>query len=113
MHYNDKELIMRTLFRDYLTNKFKYTSEYKGVPIGTINEYKKFIDFTRFYIMYRGPRKGYGNCTLKKDAIKADIYEYSAGDITINRKERENYLAGIRINRIIAKTSTGCTCGSK
>ena len=92
MHYNDKELIMGILFRPYLTNKFKYTSEYKGVPIELINQYKQFIDFTRFYIMYRGPRRGNGNCTLKKDAIKADIYEYSVHDTIIKRKEREDYL---------------------
>lgn len=92
MHYNDKELIMGILFRPYLSNKFKYTSEYKSIPVELISKYKEFIDFTRYYIMYRGPRKGRGNVTLKKDAISADIYEYDSGTIWSKRKEREEYL---------------------
>jgi hypothetical protein len=92
MHYNDKELIMGILFRPYLTNKFKYTSEYKSIPVELINKHKEFIDFTRYYIMYRGPRKGRGNVTLKRDAIKADIYEYTIDNIIRKRKEREDYL---------------------
>jgi hypothetical protein len=92
LDYDDKMVIMDRLYRDYTANPLKYTCLYKAIPVALIDEYKKFIDFTRFYIMYRGPRKGYGNCTLKKDAIKADIYQYSTRDTNIKRKEREDYL---------------------
>ena len=92
LDYDDKMVIMDRLYRDYTANPLKYTCIYKAIPVELIDEYKKFIDFTRFYIMYRGPRRGNGNCTLKKDAIKADIYQYSSRDILINRQDRENYL---------------------
>lgn len=95
MHYNDKELIMGVLFRPYLSNKFKYTSKYKAIPVELINQHKQFIDFTRYYIMYRGPRKGRGYVTLKRDAITADIYEYTIDNIIRKRKDRQRKLFNI------------------
>ena len=103
MDYNDKLKIMEILFRDYTPDHRKYTSIYKGVPIQLINEYKKFIDFTKFRIMYRGPRTSTCNCTLKKDAIKADIYEYSVHDTIIKRQERSQYILYCRRGLSIVK----------
>ena len=103
MDYNDKLKIMEILFRDYTPDHRKYTSIYKGVPIQLINEYKKFIDFTKFYIMYRGPRRGRGNTTLKQDAVRADIYEYSVHDTIIKRQERLNYILYCRRGFSIVK----------
>lgn len=90
--YSTKSQVLDILFKDYKNTRRTYMTRYKGVPVEIIDEYKKFIDFTRFYIMYRGPRKGQGNCTLKKDAIKADIYEYTPQVINEKRLMRENYL---------------------
>ena len=104
MDYNDKLKIMEILFRDYTSDHRKYTSIYKGVPVELINEYKKFIDFTKFYIMYRGPRrKGRGNITLKQDAVRADIYGYSVHDTIIKRQERLNYILYCRRGFSIVK----------
>jgi hypothetical protein len=75
-----------------MSNHFKYTSIYKGIPVEVINEHKKFIDFTRYYIKYRGPRKGAGYSTLKSDAHSGDIYEYPMSKIIDNRIDRGNYL---------------------
>lgn len=102
MDNNDKLKIMEILFRDYTSGR-KYTSIYKGVPVQLINEYKKFIDFTKFYIMYRGPRRGRGNTTLKQDAVRADIYEYSVHDTIIKRQERSNYILYCRRGLSIVK----------
>ena len=97
--YSTKAQVMDIIFKDYKNTRRSYMTRYKGIPVDIINEYKKFIDFTRFYIMYRGPRKGRGNCTLKKDAIKADIYEYNQYSINEKRLMRENYLDYLNNNR--------------
>jgi hypothetical protein len=103
MDNNDKQKIMGILFRDYTPDHRKYTSIYKGVPVQLINENKKFIDFTRFYIMYRGPRRGRGNTILKQDAVRADIYEYRPRDIIAKRQERIQYNNYVRRGLSIVK----------
>jgi len=91
-NYVKQNSVMSVVFSDYRNFNPDIMSSFKGIPVAEVNEHKKFIDFTRYYIMYRGPRKGRGNVTLKRDAIKADIYEYTIDNIIRKRKEREDYL---------------------
>ena len=59
-----------------------YSSVMKGIPVSEENlesarsHLVKIYEIPRSktYVMYRGPRTGCGNCTLKKDAMWFDIY---------------------------------------
>ena len=59
-----------------------YSSVMKGIPVYEENlesarsHLVKIYEIPRSktYVMYRGPRTGHGNCTLKKDAMWFDIY---------------------------------------
>ena len=59
-----------------------YSSVMKGIPVSEENlesarsHLVKIYEIPRSktYVMYRGPRTGHGNCTLKKDAMWFDIY---------------------------------------
>ena len=62
-----------------------YSSVMKGIPVSEENlesarsHLVKIYEIPRSktYVMYRGPRTGHGNCTLKKDAMWFDIYTRS------------------------------------
>jgi len=62
-----------------------YSSVMRGIPVSEENlesarsHLVKVYEIPRSktYVMYRGPRTGYGNCTLKKDAMWFDIYTRS------------------------------------
>ena len=59
-----------------------YSSVMKGIPVSEENleSARSYlvkiyeIPRSKTYVMYRGPRTGHGNCTLKKDAMWFDIY---------------------------------------
>ena len=59
-----------------------YSSIMRGIPVSEENldsarsHLVKVYEIPRSktYVMYRGPRTGYGNCTLKKDAMWFDLY---------------------------------------
>ena len=52
----------------------------KGVPLEYMESAKDLtsevlnISRSRMYVMYRGPRTGRGNLTLKRDAHSFDLY---------------------------------------
>lgn len=113
---NRKAKIMDILFQDFKVNDnmtyrscggySKYRSKYKNVPIADYEQNKRFIDFTRFYAIFRGPRKKeilrsyisgkeyikIANSTRKADAVRVDIYEYPNYQVQNNRQQRMDYL---------------------
>ena len=66
----------------YRMNSNGYSSIMRGVPMTeenlntVMNHVTKVHKSNRsdYYVMYRGPRTGHGNCTLKKDAMWFDLY---------------------------------------
>jgi hypothetical protein len=112
---NRRAKIMDILFQDYKTDNMtyfyngsvsRYHSKYKNVPIAEYEQNKRFIDFTRFYAIFRGPRRKqvvrsyytgkeytlYDSTTRKANAVKVDIYEYANSQIQHNRQQRMDYL---------------------
>ena len=64
----------------YLLNSKGYASVMKGVPLEYMENAKdlasEVLNSSRsdMYVMYRGPRTGCGNLTLKRDAHSCDLY---------------------------------------
>mgnify|MGYP003342421948 FL=1 len=58
---------------------------------------KQFIDFTKYYVMFRGPRPSFGQCsTRKRDAKAFDVYKRSDYDTKRLRIEKEAFERGVR-----------------
>ena len=85
--YDKKARIMRILLSDYESDR-KYTSLFRQVPISDYEAVKPFIDYTRYYICFRGPRGGYGYSTIKADAFAFDVYEYHSRKVYNNRTSK-------------------------
>jgi len=66
----------------YRMNSRGFSSVMRGIPVseenleGARSHLSSLYEIPRkgIYVMYRGPRTGHGNCTLKKDAMWFDIY---------------------------------------
>ena len=87
--YDKKARLMAILLSDYKSDSSKYTSLFRQVPISDYDMVKPFIDYTRYYICFRGPRKGYGDSTLKSDAFAFDVYEFDSRKVFDNRNSRD------------------------
>lgn len=85
--YYTKAKIMRILLSDYESSG-EFTSLFRQVPISDYEFVKPFIDYTRFYICFRGKRRGFGYSTLKSDAFAFDVYEYDSRKVYNNRTSR-------------------------
>jgi hypothetical protein len=85
--YDKKARIMRILLSDYESSG-EFTSLFRQVPISDYEAVKPFIDYTRYYICFRGKRRGYGYSTLKSDAFAFDVYEYDNRKVYNNRTSR-------------------------
>ena len=95
MDYRLKEVSMQNALSDYVT-PVGYRSSFKGVPFGRYAEVLQFIDFTKYYVMFRGPRPHFGqSSTRKRDAKAFDIYQFSDRDCRENRLEREAFARGV------------------
>jgi hypothetical protein len=94
LDYKQKEDIMQAMFHLHKTPD-GYRSSYKGVPIYNYEEIKQFIDFTKYYVMFRGPRNRGASSTRKRDAKAFDVYMRSARDTILIRTEREAFLRGV------------------
>jgi len=94
MEYRLKEITMCQALQDYQTPT-GYRSSYKGVPFGRYAEVLPYIDFTKYYVMFRGPRNRGASSTRKRDAKAFDVYMRSARDTHILRIEREAFLRGV------------------
>ena len=74
-----------------------FRSSFKGVPFGRYAEVLPYIDFTKYYVMFRGPRPSRAqSSTRKRDAKAFDVYMRSARDTNILRTEREAFMRGVR-----------------
>ena len=95
MHYRLKEITMCQALEDYQTPT-GYRSSYKGVPFGRYAEVLPYIDFTKYYVMFRGPRPNRAqSSTRKRDAKAFDVYMRSARDTMLLRTEREAFQRGV------------------
>ena len=95
MHYLLKEITMCQALEDYQTPT-GYRSSYKGVPFGRYAEVLPYIDFTKYYVMFRGPRPNRAqSSTRKRDAKAFDVYMRSARDTMLLRTEREAFQRGV------------------
>jgi len=95
MEYRLKEVSMQNALSDYVT-PVGYRSSFKGVPFGRYAEVLQFIDFTKYYVMFRGPRPSRAqSSTRKRDAKAFDVYMRSARDTMLIRTEREAFMRGV------------------
>lgn len=96
MDYRFKEVTMQNALADYVT-PVGFRSSFKGVPFGRYAEVLPYIDFTKYYVMFRGPRPNFGqSSTRKRDAKAFDVYMRSARDTMLLRTEREAFQRGVR-----------------
>lgn len=94
MDYRLKEITMCQALGDYQT-PIGFRSIYKGVPFGRYAEVLPYIDFTKYYVMFRGPRNRGDSSTRKRNAKAFDVYMRSARDTSMLRIEREAFLRGV------------------
>ena len=81
-----------------------FRSSYKGVPIYNYEVIKEFIDFTKYYVMFRGPRPNFGqSSTRKRDAKAFDVYQRSNRDTLLIRTEREAFKRGVNYGRVYGR----------
>ena len=93
--YEVKEAVMRDALLDYVTPA-GYRSSFKGVPFGRYAEVLPYIDFTKYYVMFRGPRPSRAqSSTRKRDAKAFDVYMRSARDTSRLRIESEAFKRGV------------------
>jgi DUF2075 family protein len=94
--YRQKEDLMKMVFAKWQAPA-GFRSSYKGVPMDNYEVVKQFIDFTKYYIMFRGPRPSFGqSSTRKRDAKAFDVYERSRRDTELVRTEREAFMRGVK-----------------
>jgi len=93
--YVDKEVVMDALFSKYQTQG-NFRSKYKAVPITMYEQVKDFIDFTKYYVCFRGPRTSNSYSTLKCDAYAFDVYQRDARTVNRIRDEREAFHRGVQ-----------------
>ena len=92
--YKSKDIKMQETLKTF-KSPVGYSSVYKGVPFEFYELLKQQIDFTKYYVMFRGPRPNGANSTRKRDAKKFDIYENTLATTHYNRLEREAFLRGV------------------
>ena len=95
LDYKQKEEIMQAMFVVH-KSPAGFRSTYKGAPMFNYENIKQFIDFTKYYVMFRGPRIRGASSTRKRDAHSFDVYQYSDRDIRENRLEREAFNRGVQ-----------------
>jgi len=95
LDYKQKEDIMQAMFVMH-KSPIGFRSVYKGVPIYNYEGIKQFIDFTKYFVMFRGPRRRGSNSTRKCDAYAFDVYERDARTVREIRIERESFLRGMK-----------------
>ena len=96
LDYKQKEDIMKLVFAKWATPT-GFQSTYKGVPMDNYEGIKQFIDFTKYYVMFRGPRPepGFKGSTRKRNSMAFDLYVRSVRDTIILRTEREAFMRGV------------------
>ena len=96
MDYRLKEVSMQNALSDYVA-PVGFRSSYKGVPFGRYAEVLRFIDFTKYFVMFRGPRPRFNqSSTRKRDAKAFDVYMRDARTTNELRIEREAFYRGVQ-----------------
>ena len=105
LQYENKRQLMHLMLNQYsvdiaMTYKYNgrqvnYTALYKNVPMAVYNDTKRYFDYTRFRVMFRGKRFSRNSySTPKCNAKCVDVYEFSGNQVIENRINRETYLKG-------------------
>ena len=95
LNYQEKEEIMQKMFVMH-NSPIGFRSVYKGIPIYNYEAIKQFIDFTKYFVMFRGPRPRIGqSSTRKRDAHSFDVYKRDPLTVNHIRIEREAFLRGV------------------
>ena len=95
LDYKQKEDLMKMIFAKWQAPA-GFRSSYKGVPMDNYDGIKQFIDFTKYYVMFRGPRPSRAqSSTRKRDAKAFDVYMRSNRDVQLIRTEREAFARGV------------------
>jgi len=95
LDYQQKEDLMKMIFAKWQAPA-NFRSSYKGVPMDNYDGIKQFIDFTKYYVMFRGPRPSFHqSSTRKRDAKAFDVYMRSNRDVQLIRTEREAFARGV------------------
>jgi hypothetical protein len=94
MEYRLKEIAMCQALESYQAPA-NFRSSYKAVPFSYYEEVKRFIDFTKYYVMFRGPRNRGASSTRKRDAKAFDVYQRSDRDTREIRLERDAFKRGV------------------
>jgi hypothetical protein len=95
LNYQQKENIMQSIFANH-NSPIGFRSVYKGIPIDSYEQIKEFIDFTKYFVMFRGPRRRNASSTRKCDAKAFDVYERDARTVREIRIEREAFIRGVQ-----------------
>ena len=95
LNYNEKEAVMQAIFGNH-KSPAGFRSIYKGMPIGNYETIKQFIDFTKYFVMFRGPRNRGASSTRKRDAKAFDVYERDARTVREIRIELEAFQRGVK-----------------
>jgi len=97
LSFSEKEDIMQKMFKMH-KSPAGFRSTWKGVPIYNYEYVKQFIDFTKYYVMFRGPRPqpGFKGSTRKRYAHSFDVYQRSARDTIHIRVELAAFKRGVQ-----------------
>ena len=95
LDYQQKEDLMKIIFANW-QSPARFRSSYKGVPMDNYQGIKQFIDFTKYYVMFRGPRNRGDVTTRKRNAKAFDVYQRSDRDTRDNRIERDAFQRGVQ-----------------
>jgi len=93
-YYKSKEIKMQETLKTF-KSPVGFRSTYKAIPFEFYELLKPTIDFTKYYVMFRGPRPRGAVSTRKRDAKKFDIYQRDTLSVSYNRIEREAFLRGV------------------
>ena len=94
--YDKKNRVMSLMLEQY-TTPAGFRSKFKAVPMRYYEEVKPFIDFTKYFVMFRGPRPNIGqNSPRKRDAHSFDVYDRDAKVVREIRIEREAFKRGVQ-----------------
>ena len=98
LNYKQKEDVMQAIFKMH-KSPIGFRSVYKAIPIYNYEAIKQFIDFTKYFVMFRGPRNRSATSTRKCDAKAFDVYERDARTVREIRIEREAFLRGVEYGK--------------
>jgi hypothetical protein len=97
LSYREKEDMMQKIFKMH-KSPAGFCSTYKACPVYNYEYIKQFIDFTKYYVMFRGPRPqpGFKGSTRKRYAHSFDVYQRSDRDTLRIRAELESFKRGVQ-----------------